>query len=70
MKCPVCKNQDYVDLELRTEGFSEGIKECRVCGSQWAVQHGLIEIIRDSQANSFLSGSSEKVESDDYNRGV
>jgi len=67
MKCPVCKSTDFKANDLHVEGFSEGIFECLTCGTIWALQHGLVEIIRDSQESSFLGATSECVESDDYN---
>ena len=53
MKCPVCKSTDFKANDLHVEGFSEGIFECLTCGTIWALQHGLVEIIRDSQESSF-----------------
>ncbi len=67
MKCPVCKNREHDDIELQSAGFSEGIQECRICGSMWSVNHGVTEVIKDTQENSFLAGISESVEGDDYN---
>ncbi|WP_129126828.1 hypothetical protein [Geomonas oryzae] len=66
MKCPVCKNHQQVDTNLQSEGFKEGITECSVCGTVWSANHGVIEIVRDSQAESFLQAESECVEGDDY----
>lgn len=67
MKCPVCKQTQNVEIDLRAEGFNEDICECRLCGAAWSVNHGLVEIIRDPQEKSFLAAASEKVEGDDYN---
>lgn len=64
--CPVCKNHEHVDINLRSEGFMEGISECRICGSIWSVNHGMTEVVRDSQAKSFLEALTECVEGDDY----
>ena len=66
MKCPVCKGTDFKAHDLQVEGFSEGIFECRTCGSIWSLQHGLVEIIKDSQKDSFLGATPECGESDDY----
>lgn len=33
----------------------------------WSVSHGLTEVIKDPQENSFLAAQSECVEGDDYN---
>jgi transcription elongation factor Elf1 len=66
MKCPVCKNREVVDIDLHTEGFSEDIIECRICGSIWSINHGATEMVRDAQENSFLEAKTECVEGDDY----
>lgn len=66
MKCPVCKHHEFKELDLHSEGFYEDIKECRVCGTVWAVNHGVTEVIKDVHKNSFLEGSSECVDGDDY----
>lgn len=70
MKCPVCKNQEYVDIDLHSDGFAEDIIECRVCGTIWSVNHGITEIVNDSQEKSFLEARSECVEGDDYSWGA
>lgn len=67
MKCPVCRNDESVDTDLHAEGFSEDIIECRICGTVWSVNHGIIEIVKDAQEKSFLQAQSECVEGDDYN---
>lgn len=67
MKCPVCKtHEQYVDLDLHAEGFSEDIVTCKICGTVWSVNHGVTEVVRDAQEKSFLSAVTECVESDDY----
>lgn len=66
MKCPVCKNSQQVDTELHSDGFKEGISECTICGAAWSVNHGVTEMIKDPQLESFLEAQSECVEGDDY----
>ena len=66
MKCPVCRNHQQVDTNLHADGFKEGITECSICGTTWSVNHGVTEIIRDPQIESFLQVQSECVEGDDY----
>lgn len=66
MKCPVCKNHKDANISLHVDGFYEGLTECDVCGTVWSTNHGLQEIVKDSQSLSFLEGSSENVEADDY----
>ncbi len=66
MRCPVCKSQEFQTLQLRCEGFAEEIRECAICASTWSVNHGLTEVIRDSQKNSFLEALAECVDGDDY----
>lgn len=68
MKCPVCKNSlNHVELDVHVNGLDEEIYECDVCNSTWSVNHGIVEVIKDTQAKSFLEGTSENVEGDDYN---
>ncbi len=67
MKCPVCKtHEQYVDIDLHSEGFAEDIYTCSICGTIWSVNHGLTEVVRDPQVRSFLEAQSECVEGDDY----
>jgi len=66
MKCPVCKSYRQSGIDLHAEGFTEDIIECGTCGTTWAVNHGLTEVVRDSQEASFLEALSECVEGDDY----
>jgi len=65
MKCPVCKGNDYNEIDLHAEGFYENIFECDVCGTSWSVNHGLIEIVKDGQKESFLEAIKDCVEGDD-----
>lgn len=67
MKCPVCKHANYKEQDLKSEGFSENIVECEICGTTWSVNHGMTEVINDTQKFSFLQCFSENVEADDYN---
>ena len=66
MKCPVCKNTQYIEIDLHSEQFSEDIVECKVCGSMWSVNHGATEVVKDVQEHSFLEALSECVEGGDY----
>ena len=68
MKCPVCKiSPDHAKMDVHVNGFDEDIFECDLCGTTWAVNHGVVEVITDSQARSFLEATTESVEGDDYN---
>jgi len=66
MKCPVCSSTNSIDTHLKSEGFSEDIIKCPNCGSTWSINHGVTEIVTDTQAKSFLSATTECVEADDY----
>lgn len=66
MKCPVCKNHKNVSIDIHTDGFAEDIVTCSICGTVWAINHGLQEIIKDSQEKSFLSTTSDCVETDAF----
>ena len=71
MKCPVCKTYEHhVNIDLHADGFTEDIVTCSVCGTIWSVNHGLTEIVKDTQEKSFLSATSECVEGDDYSQAA
>lgn len=67
MQCPVCGSFDQRHLAMKVGQFDEVLSECQVCGSQWSLNHGLPEVVFDSQQSSFLSCLSDLVEADDYN---
>ncbi len=66
MNCPVCKSSKQAIIDLHAEGFSEQIIECGHCQTVWSINHGVAEVVKDSQARSFLEATSECVEGDDY----
>lgn len=66
MQCPVCKNHDNESTDLRFNGFSEGLVECRICGTTWSVHRGMMAIVKDPNADSFLEALSESVEGDNF----
>ncbi len=66
MQCPVCKNHEHVGIDLRSGGFTENLVECRICGTEWSVNHGVMAIVKDPQADSFLEALSESVEGDNF----
>lgn len=66
MKCPICKSYKNSEVDLHADGFYEGLFECSVCGSSWSVNHGLSEVVSDTQQASFLEALTECVEADDY----
>ena len=68
MKCPVCKSYSNIEIDLHSSQFNELLLNCTICGCEWSVNHGLVEIVKDSQKNSFLESSGECVENNDYNR--
>jgi transcription elongation factor Elf1 len=66
MQCPVCKHHKHQGIDLHTNGFDEALLTCSVCGSTWSINHGLSEVVKDTQEHSFLAGITECVEGDDY----
>ena len=70
MRCPVCGSYEHTSLAMSIEQFSEILDECAVCGSRWSTNHGLTEVVMDTQLASFLEGQTECVEADDYNRAA
>ena len=66
MHCPVCKNHEHVGIDLRSSGFNEDLVECRICGTTWSVSHGVMAIVKDPHANTFLEALSESVEGDNF----
>jgi hypothetical protein len=65
--CPTCKHMVSYETDLEAFQFHEQLFECTVCGTISSVAHDKVEIVKDSQKDSFLSAAGEKVESDDYN---
>ena len=64
--CPTCKAVLCIETDLDAFQFHEEIQECANCGTICSSAHDQIEIVKDSQINSFLSTTSDLVESDDY----
>ena len=64
--CPICKAVLCIGTDLIAFQFHEEIQECANCGTVCSSAHDLVEVVDDSQNNSFLSTTSEHVESDDY----
>ena len=64
--CPTCKAVLCIETDLDSFQFHEEIQECANCGTVCSSAHDQIEIVKDSQVNSFLSTTSDLVESDDY----
>ena len=66
MKCPVCKSlQAHSEIKVHANGFDEELLKCGTCGSTWSVNHGLVEVVKDTQRRSFLEANSEAVEGAD-----
>jgi hypothetical protein len=64
--CPTCKSVLCIETDLDAFQFHEEIQECANCGTMCSSAHDQIEVIKDSQQESFLSTTSDLVESDDY----
>ena len=64
--CPTCKAVLCIETDLDAFQFHEEIQECANCGTICSSAHDQVEVIKDSQAGSFLSSTSDLVESDDY----
>jgi Zn-finger nucleic acid-binding protein len=67
MYCPTCKTLEHSDVHFTSGDFKEDMDKCPICGTVWSVNHGTVEVIKDSQEKSFLSTLTECVECDDYN---
>lgn len=67
MYCPTCKTLEHSDVHFKSDAFEEDLNRCSACGTVWSINHGIIEIVTDSQEESFLSSVTEDVECDDYN---
>ena len=66
MKCPVCKKHKmHTEIEVHVNGLDEALYQCDICGSTWSVNHGLVEIVKDTQSESFLAGNCEPVDGAD-----
>ncbi len=68
MKCPVCKSHNmHTEIQVHANGFDEDLFQCETCGSTWSVNHGLVEVVKDTQSKSFLEANNESVDGADYN---
>ncbi len=64
--CPTCKSILCIETDLDAFQFHEEIQECTNCGTTCSSLHSQVEVVKDSQFGSFLSSTSDLVESDDY----
>lgn len=64
--CPTCKAVLCMETDLDAFQFHEEIQECANCGTVCSSAHDQVEVVDDSQKDSFLSTTSDLVESDDY----
>ena len=64
--CPTCRNVFCIETDLDAFQFHEEMHECVNCGTVCSLAHSQVEVVTDSQENSFLSTTSDYVESDDY----
>jgi Zn-finger nucleic acid-binding protein len=64
--CPTCKSVLCIETDLDAFQFHEEIQECANCGTVCSSAHDHVEVIKDSQKDSFLSTMTDSVEADDY----
>lgn len=64
--CPTCKSVLCIETDLDAFQFHEELQECANCGTVCSSTHNHVEVVQDSQADSFLSATSPAVEADDY----
>ena len=64
--CPTCKAVLCIETDLDAFQFHEELQECANCGTVCSSAHNQVEVVKDSQPDSFLTATSEPVESDDY----
>lgn len=64
--CPTCKSVLCIETDLDAFQFHEEIQECANCGTICCSAHKQLEVVNDSQRDSFLSVTSDLVEADDY----
>lgn len=66
MRCPVCKShQMHTEIEVHSIGFDEELFQCDACGSIWSVNHDRVDIVKDTQAHSFLEADADAVDGTD-----
>lgn len=65
--CPTCQFMVSYETDLDAFQFHEELYECTSCGTICSVAHNQVEVVKDSQKDSFLDTSGDLVESDDYN---
>ena len=60
MRCPVCKSyQAHTEIQVHVNGFDEDLYQCDVCGSTCSDNHGLVEVVIDTQQKSLLVSNTE-----------
>ncbi len=64
--CPTCHAAASLEVDLDSDQFHEEIYECTTCGTICSLAHDQLEVVKDSQAGSFLSSTSDSVEASDY----
>ena len=64
--CPTCKSVLCIETDLDIQQFHEELYECMNCGTVCSSAHNQVEVVSDSQIDSFLSATSDSVEADDY----
>ena len=65
-RCPTCKSTLSIETDLDAFQFHEELYECTNCGTVCSSAHNQLEVVTDSQRDSFLSSTSDLVEADDY----
>lgn len=63
MKCPVCKSYAaHTEIQVHANGFDEELFKCELCDSTWSVNHGLVDVVTDTQKQSFLEANTEQAD--------
>ena len=50
MKCPVCNNENRIEIHMHTEGYSDTLLECFECGALWLNEFDEIVLLNKKAA--------------------
>jgi uncharacterized Zn finger protein len=50
MKCPICSNQNRIEIDIHSDGYSDNLLECSNCGALWINEFGEITLLNNKVA--------------------
>ncbi len=50
MICPICNNQQHIEIDMHADGFADNLLECSACGTIWLNEFGEIILVNRKAA--------------------